>query len=319
MTQSPRRDESGRAAWQAGVDIGGTLVRAVTDAGGRRRIVSCPTPDSYPALLAVVADLLAQASEASTTRPAAVGCGLPGTSDGQHAVFVPALPWLEGQPIQADLAEIAQAPVTLGLDGQLTLLAEAAEGAARGYGSAVLVAVGTGIGGAMMVGGRIWRGHRGSAGAWGWLPYPGHQPDPRHGQFERAAAGRALDHRAAALAGPGADGDALAAGTAQPSGRDLVRRARDGDPAAAAEVGAFAADLGTGLAALASVLDPEIVLVGGGISAAMDLLGPQLEKAVAEAGSPDGRRVPVRAAALGPDGGVIGAWHAARGGKDVWL
>jgi len=56
------------------------------------------------------------------------------------------------------------------MDGQLTLLGEVLEGAASGYRSCVLVAVGTGIGGALMIEGRIWRGHHGGAGAWGWLP-----------------------------------------------------------------------------------------------------------------------------------------------------
>jgi predicted NBD/HSP70 family sugar kinase len=298
--------------WRVGIDVGGTRVRLIaerpggrgTGAAERLPIVAAATPDSYQGLLAVIADLLKQAI---TDEPVAgAGCGLPGTNDGDRAVFIPALKWLDGQPVKADLQLLLRAPVTLAVDGHLTLLAEAAEGAARGCQSAVLVAIGTGIGGAMMVGGRIWRGHHGSAGSWGWLPDPGGHDDSRHGRFEQAASGRALDARAASVR-PGLSGDAL------------VELARARDPAAAAEVKAFAVTAGRGLAAIASVIDPEVVLIGGGLSAAMDMLGPAIAASVAEFGSPAGRLVPVKAAALGPAAGSIGALRVAYGGENVWL
>lgn len=321
---------TGQRPWHIGIDIGGSQVRLLTDhAGlGRRQILDAGIPDRYDQLLKVISELAAEAAAcapdngtggAARAVPAAVVCGLPGTSDSRQPVFLPALPWLEGKPLATDLAEMLGAPVTLALDGHLTLLAEVAEGAAASRTSAVLVAVGTGIGGALMLGGKIWRGHHGSAGAWGWLPRPGRSDDVRHGQFEQAAAGRMLDLRATAVLGGGPPGRGPGTAARTWTGRDLVTAARAGDLAACAAVRDYAAELGRGVAALASTLDPEIVLVGGGLSAAMDLLGPVIEQTMAQAASPDGRRVPVRAAALGPQGGAIGAWHAARGGTEIWL
>jgi predicted NBD/HSP70 family sugar kinase len=319
-------------AWHAGIDIGGSRVRLVTDYWGagpdRRRVEYADIPNGYEELVKLTGELMVRATaggdsfaatgnEAVLTRPAetpaSVACGLPGTSDGSRTKFMPPLPWLDDKPLGADMADVLGAPVTLANDGHLTLLGEANEGAAVGRDSAVLVAVGTGIGGALMLGGKIWHGHHGSGGAWGWLPHSGRVDDPRHGQFEQAASGRALDHAAATLAGD-PDGDSVAR-----QGRDLVLAARQGDPSAIAAVHTYAAALGRGVAAIASALDPEIVLIGGGLSAVMDLLGPVIAQTMAEAASPDGRHIPVRAAALGPEGGAIGAWHAARGGTEIWL
>ena len=315
-------------AWHAGIDIGGSRVRLVTDyrGPGRRRVEYADMPGSYEELLKLTGELMARAtggelegtgneavSPSPAQTPAAVACGLPGTSDGSRTKFMPPLPWLDDKPLAADLADMLGAPVTLANDGHLTLLAEANEGSAAGRDSAVLVAVGTGIGGAMMLGRKIWRGHHGSGGAWGWLPHAGHADDPRHGQFEQAASGRALDRAAAALTG---DPDG---GSAARQGPDLVLAAREGNPGALSALHAYATGLGRGIAAIASAIDPEVVLIGGGLSAVMDLLRPVIERTMAEAASPDGRTIPVRAAALGPEGGAVGAWHAARGGTEIWL
>ncbi|GII82515.1 glucokinase [Sphaerisporangium siamense] len=270
----------------AGVDVGGTSVRVLTEtAGVRGEPVAAPVASGYEEFLDQLAALL-------PAGPRAVTVGLPGTSAAGVPAFVPALPWLAGRPLAGDLAARAGAPVTLALDGHLTLLAEAAEGAAKGLRSAVLIAVGTGVGGALLVNGRIWRGAHGSAGSWGWLPTPV-PPDPHQGPFERVAAGSTL-----------------------PGGPALVAAARSGDGDALAMLDDYAGHLGRGIAALASGLDPDVVLVGGGMADAMDVLGPLLDAHVARWASPDGRRVPVRAAALGSRAGVVGALLAARRGEE---
>jgi predicted NBD/HSP70 family sugar kinase len=293
------------APWFLGIDVGGSWVRLLgEDADGRRgQVVTRPTPDSYDSFLALLQALAAEVVDGPL---AAACCGLPGTSHGERALFVPALSWMEGRRIGADLAQAVGAPVTLGLDGHLTLLGEVAEGAAAGCRSALLVALGTGIGGAVMIGGRIWRGHHGSAGSWGWLPAAGGVDDPDHGPFEQVASGQALTSRARRLRSGW-------------SGEALVEAARTGDAKAIDEVQGYAEVLGRGLAALASIFDPELLLVGGGLSDAMDLLGPIVDKRLRAAGSPDGRRVPIRAAALGAKAGVVGALRAARRGESVWL
>jgi glucokinase/fructokinase len=275
-----------------GIDVGGTSVRVLAETpDGRGEPVTAPVAGSYDAVLTQVTGLCA-----GFARPAGVGVGLPGTSGESRPLFVPALPWLEGRPLRDDLEARLGAPVRLGLDGHLTLLAEAAEGAAKGVRSAVLLAVGTGIGGALLIDGRIWRGVHGSAGSWGWLP--ANVPDDSvrnsvhdsvHGPFEQAASGSSLR-----------DGPAL------------VAAARAGDERARAALDAYAARLARGVAAVASTIDPEIILIGGGLADAMDVLGPPLQRHVARFVSPDGRRVPVRPTALGSRAGVVGALLIAR-------
>ncbi|MEV4327113.1 ROK family protein [Microbispora rosea] len=271
-----------------GIDVGGTSVRVLAETpDGRGEPVTAPVAGSYDAFLTQVTGLCA-----GIARPAGVGVGLPGTSGESRPLFVPALPWLEGRPLRDDLEARLGAPVRLGLDGHLTLLAEAAEGAAKGVRSAVLLAVGTGIGGALLIDGRIWRGVHGSAGSWGWLP--ANVPDDSvhvsvHGPFEQAASGSSLR-----------DGPAL------------VAAARAGDERACAALDAYAARLARGVAAVASTIDPEIILIGGGLADAMDVLGPPLQRHVARFASPDGRRVPVRPTALGSRAGVVGALLIAR-------
>lgn len=292
-------------AWHVGIDVGGTSVRVLGECadGTRGEVVTAAVPDSYDAFLAAVADLVPRAVGGPVTGAA---CGLPGTADGERPVFVPALPWIEKRPLRDDLARAIGSPVQLALDGHLTLLGEAVEGAAHGHDSAVLVAVGTGVGGAVMVGGRIWRGAHGSAGSFGWLPASGAADSRKHGAFEQVASGSALS----ALARR--HDPALTA-------EGLVDRARAGDPSATTVVEAYAFRLGRGIAALSSIVDPDVVLVGGGVSAAMDVLGPVVARTIASLASPDGRTVPVRPTALGPHAGVVGALRAAQRGESVWL
>lgn len=287
-----------------GIDVGGSSVRMImADAGDRRsEVVAAGVPDSYRGLLDLVEKM---ATRLAGTCLTAVGCGLPGWSDADRALFMPALPWLEGEPLRADLESLLGADVTLGVDAHLALLAEAREGAAKGFGSALLVAVGTGVGGAIMLDGRIWRGRRGTAGSWGWLPSPGASSDGLHGAFERVASGTALSQRAGTMTPP-------------TSATDLVEAARSGSRGHAKEVARFARVLGRGLAAIASSFDPDLVIVGGGLSAAMDVLWAGLSDAMSRWASPAARDVAIVPALLGPSAGVVGALLAAGVEASPW-
>lgn len=278
-------------------------VLAACNDGRREEAEAARVPNGYEELLGLVTSMVPAVAAGAVAQ---VACGLPGTSDGKTALFMPALPWLEGRALAPDLSVRLGASVVLGNDGQFTLLAEAVEGAAAGAASAVLVAVGTGIGGAIMSGGRIWRGHHGSAGSWGWLPASGARSASGHGPFETMASGAALSAVAAAL-------------HAGWDGLELLGAARRGEPEALSAVRSYAAHLGSGIAAIASVVDPELVVIGGGVSAAMDVLGPMLARQMADLASPDGQKIPVRAAVLGPRAGVVGAMLAARPGARSWL
>lgn len=293
------------ATWRVGIDLGGTSLRLLGESenGERSEVTTVPTARDYEDLLNQIESLLNSVVAGPIL---SIGCGICGTLDGTRPVFVPALPWIEGRPLRDDLAELSDASVVLGLDGHYALLAEAAEGSAIGHDSAVLVAVGTGIGGAIMLAGKIWRGERGTAGSLGWLSALGGKDDAKHGLFEQVASGTALS-QAAHVYRPGWTGE------------NLVTAARAGDTGAAAVADRFGRHLGRGLAALASVLDPEMIIIAGGLCDAMDVLSPSIDRAMRECASPNGRHVPVRAAAFGPHAGVVGALLATKLDKEIWL
>jgi glucokinase/fructokinase len=270
--------------------------------GSRSDVIKEPVPDTYGEFLATIDRMVGDLGVGTLT---AVGCGLPGSSDSGRPVFIPALPWLEGQSLQQDLEARLAADVIVGVDGHFTLLAEAIEGAAQGHRSSVLVAVGTGIGGAIMLDGRIWPGYKGTAGSWGWLPVRDALGDGVHGAFERMASGTALSGRAADF------GPSMTA-------TELVEAARSGQASAQQVVTDFARVLGDGLAAIASVVDPEIVIIGGGLSTAVDMLRSGIEESLCRWASPATRAVRVEPATLGPSAGVVGALLASQSKEYLW-
>lgn len=281
---------TGRAV---GIDIGGTNVRVavgVPSEPGSATIRRVATPHSYAGLLDVVLDMVRELSP-DDVHPSAVGVGIPGTTTGQRAEFVPALPFLDGVPIGSDLQDRLHRPVRLANDAHCALLAEHRIGAAVGRSSAVMLVIGTGVGGAMLFNDRLYGGAHGAAGAFGWLPALC-ESDERHGGFEQLASGRAVERLAEAL------------GTSAPR---MFDAARAGDPASRAAVSSYGHALGRGLATVASVLDPEILVVGGIVVAQLELLAPAIDEAMTEWASPSGRGIPIVAAHLGVDAGVIGA------------
>ena len=298
---------------ELGVDVGGTSVRAVARCpdGSRTAVLTRPVPAGYDDFLALLEELAATLATTAGP-PETVAVGLPGAVGDPVIRWIPALSWLDGRPLVADVRRrLAAARVRVANDAQLALLGEVREGAARGAANAVLVSVGTGVGGAILLDGRIVTGAHGTAGSFGWLPSPGVAATADHGALELAASGRALDRMAAGIA-TAADRPGRA------TGPDLIAAARAGDAAARAALDRWATALGTGIAGIASILDPEVVVLSGGLAAAFGEYAGPLRAAVRAAGSPDGRRVPVVPAALGTHAGVIGALHAAITDAEVW-
>jgi predicted NBD/HSP70 family sugar kinase len=279
-----------------GVDIGGTRLRAIAedDAGRRTDPVEIRVPRTVPDTVASIAELAERAAGGAAV--SAVAVGLPGQVTPERSVWMPNLRFLDGVPLAAAVADRVGAPCELLNDAQATLLAESAEGAAAGRRDVVLLAVGTGIGGAILLGGQLVRGAHGCAGAFGWLPFPGAEADADHGAWERAGSGRRLEELAAPW------------GTVA----ELMTAARGGDDAARSVVAGIATVLGRGAAGLASILDPELIVFAGGLVSAFDLLEDGVRGALTAHASPAGRTVPVVPAALGSTAGVVGALHAAR-------
>jgi glucokinase len=229
-----------------------------------------------------------------------LGVGIPGLAQGPVVTWVPNLGFLDGLDLAAAFPGVS---IALGNDAQLALLAEATRGAARGRRNALLLSIGTGIGSAVLAEGRIVRGSKGAACSFGWACADADDPgDDRHGWLERQASGVALDTAAEAIGLPG--------------GPALIAAARTGDLRAENALRLPMRRLGAALAGAVGLLDPEVIVVAGGVAAEMDLLAPLIGEALDRQLPPHLRGIAIRAGEFGPRAGLIGAATAAAQGPD---
>ena len=277
-----------------GVDVGGTKVAvAALENGKARHGVEHPTElGSTDALLAgiesAVREVAAQAGE-----PQAIGIGVPSqiewsTGTVLASVNIP----LAGVPLREELTARFGVPVYVDNDASCAALAEAD---AIGATELVMLTLGTGVGGGVVTGGRIFRGAHGLGGELGHVVVEADGPEcpgscPSRGCLEALCSGTALER---------------AAGR---KGREVVEAARGGDGEAQAHLDRLGRYLGVGISNMVNAFQPEYVVIGGGLSAAADLF---LDTAIAEAGSRAlpalWERVTVQAATAGNEAGVIGA------------
>ena len=295
-----------------GFDVGGTKCLAVVlDAAGhvadsRRR----PTPQGENELVATLA-ALADDLGVETASLDRVGVGVPGLIGGGVIHASPHLPRLIRFDIGAALHARLGCAVTVDNDATCAALAEWRLGAGRGADDMVMVTMGTGIGGGLIVGGRLQHGVNGFAGEFGHMMVDPHGPPcpcGKRGCWERYASGTGL----ARLARDAAAGGRLAQAGGEIAtirGEDVQRWARSGDEQALAVIAEFARWVGIGLATLANTLDPELFVLGGGLASSADLfLGPVGDALVESLYASDHRRPPrVEAAQLGEQAGAIGA------------
>ena len=305
-----------------GVDIGGTKVRAgvVSQDGRVLERIQKPTPSSSPvAVEDVIVDWVANLRRRWTV--AAVGVGAAGWVDTEQATvrFSPHLAW-RNEPLRDRLVGRIDLPVIVDNDANAAAWAEYRFGAGRGSGVMVCITLGTGIGGALVIDGRVFRGQFGMAGEWGHMQVV---PDGHwcacgnRGCWEQYASGNALVRDANALVSSGSPlAEALRAATRDYplTGPDVTAVALQGDQTAAELIGDVGTWLGRGIANLAAALDPELFVVGGGVSEAGGLL---LRPAIASfERSLTGRGYrPVARLALAHfrnDAGLIGAADLAR-------
>ncbi len=309
----------------AGFDVGGTKIlgRVPDPADPRRALVQHrrDTPRGAPAvvdaLAAAVADLDAQLAARGHQGLHGVGVGIAGLVDRRGVLQVaPNLPGIVGLDVGVAVAEATGlAAVTVDNDANCAAVAEHRLGAGVGHSDLVLVTLGTGIGGAVIIGDHLVRGASGFAGEPGHMVVdPNGPPCPcgQRGCWERFASGSGLGRlgREAAEAGtaPGllsrVGGDPHAV-----RGEHVTEAAAQGDPGALEVLRQFAWWVALGIANLENLLDPELVIVGGGLAEAGELLlAPTREAHRTLALGPE-HRVPARilGAALGPDAGSIGA------------
>ena len=330
MSEAPLRRPVARpllARWDpltVGIDIGGTKVLAgVVDVFGRviareRRL----TPGrSVTAVENTIVDLV---DELRRQYPvSAIGIGAAGFVDvGRSTVtFSPHLAWRD-EPLRAAVASRVRLPVVVDNDANTAALAESRFGAGVGHRFVLCVTLGTGIGGALVLDHRVFRGANGMAGEFGHMQVvkDGHRcPCGNRGCWEQYASGNALERDARELV---AAGSPLAHHLRALAGDDLDSlvgvqisdAARGGDPLSRELLADIGDWLGVGLAGLTAAFDPSCIIVGGGVSTAGDLLLEPARAAFRRSLTGRGYRPepPIRAASLGPDAGFIGAADMAR-------
>jgi len=306
-----------------GIDIGGTKIAGalVDESGALLRTARRPTAAADgEAILDDVAGLIAELAEGTGVRRA--GVAAPGFIDRERTTVrhAPNIDW-RGTPVRDRLRDrLPGFSIALDNDANAAGWAEHRYGAGRGAHDMVLLTIGTGVGGAVIADGRLLRGGFGAGGELGHLRVV---PDGRpcgcgaHGCLEQYASGRALLRLAAGIADAGGIGRALALvraehGELRPD--DFRALAEDGDPGALAALRELGGWIGQAAATLTAVLDPELFVIGGGVSVAGEqLLAPVREACLAALPARGTRPEPRFAVAeLGNDAGVVGAADLAR-------
>ncbi len=247
-----------------GVDLGGTKIEVVAlaepDGELLRRRVPTPKGD-YPGTVHAVADLVLQAEQELRQR-GSVGIGIPGSVSALTGRIRNAnSTWLIGQPLQRDLEAALGSEVRLANDANCFALSEAIDGAGAGHEVVFGAILGTGVGGGIVVRGRLLNGANGIAGEWGHNPMPGEAAGRPGGECYCGRRGCIETY----LSGPGLAADHLAATGRMLSPQDIVLSA-PGDAACEATLQRFESRLARALAQVINLLDPDVIVLGGGLS-----------------------------------------------------
>jgi len=249
-----------------GVDLGGTKIEAIAlaDDGQIRARRRVPSPrGDYAATITAIRDLVA-ATEAEAGAACPLGVGIPGTISPATGLIKNAnSTWLIGHPLDRDLVAATGRPVKLANDANCFALSEASDGAGQGHGVILGVILGTGCGAGIVVSGQALTGPNAIAGEWGHNPLPWQQPGETPGPLcycgqrgcqETFLSGTGLARDFRTQTGRELDGPAIAEAAAA------------GDAAAEAAMQRYEHRLARGLAAILNLLDPDIVVLGGGLS-----------------------------------------------------
>lgn len=251
------------ASLRLGIDLGGTKIEIVALGADnhellRRRV---PAPrDDYPATLAAIAGLVAQA-ERELGRRGSLGIGIPGAESRTSGLIKNAnSTWLIGQPLRQDLQALLQREVRLANDANCFALSEAADGAAEGVELVFGVILGTGVGGGIVAHGKVLVGANAIAGEWGHNRLPGDEA-----QWPPCYCGRSGCVETF-LSGPGMRHDHMRSGGESMDPAQIAAGAAAGDAACEATLRRYESRLARALAAVINILDPDAIVLGGGLS-----------------------------------------------------
>jgi fructokinase len=255
---------------QIGIDLGGTKIEAIGLQAetllARRRVA---TPRNYAGAIDAIADLV-QEIERETGRPGSVGMGIPGVVSRDTGLVKNAnSTWLNGRPLRSDLESRLARPVRIANDANCFTLSEAIDGAGRGFETVFGVILGTGVGGGIAIRQRIHEGPNQIAGEWG------HNPLPWITDEERATLPACYCGKQGCietfLSGPGFERDHALFAATRLSSAEILRAAAAGDANAARALERYHDRLARALATVINLLDPDAVVLGGGMSNLPDL------------------------------------------------
>lgn len=289
-----------------GIDLGGSKTEAlVLDLKGREiRRLRIPSPQGdYAATLATLRDLVDRL-EAETGPAASIGVGAPGATSPATGLHKNSnSTWINGKPFAADLERSLGRPVRLANDADCFALSEAKDGAGKDAEIVFGVILGTGTGGGVVIGRRLLGGANAIAGEWGHIPLPWPQPEELPGSACYCGKKGCMETW---VSGPGFAADFTRATGRTLSPADIAAAADTGDPHAAAALNRLIDRLARGLAVVANILDPQVIVLGGGLSNIQTLYIP-LEKKLSDYSFSDSLRTRIKPAEHGDSSGVRGA------------
>ncbi|GAC1415206.1 MAG: fructokinase [Acidobacteriaceae bacterium] len=297
-----------------GIDLGGTKIEglALDSTGAELCRLRIPTPrNDYPGTVGAIVSIVHQLEEkvaqlgVGASAAATVGVGMPGTVVPSTGLVKNAnSTWLNGRPFQQDLSDALGRPVRCANDANCLAVSEATDGAAAGAQIVFAVILGTGCGGGVAAYGRVHAGPNGVGGEWGHNPLPWPTPDElpgppcycgQHGCLEVWISGTGLGNDHLRITGQALTGPAI------------VAAADSGDSAAAASLARLEERVGRALASAINLLDPDVIVIGGGLSR-LERLYPNLPRHVEKHLFGGGRLLtPILPAKHGDASGVRGA------------
>ncbi len=252
--------------FRIGIDLGGTKIEiAALDSAGRiveRRRVATPAGD-YLATMQSIADLVARVEQTLGAR-GSIGIATPGTLSPDSGLLRNSNSvCLNGRPFKQDLERLLGREIRTENDANCFALSEAADGAGQGARVVFGVILGTGVGGGIVVDGRVLRGANGIAGEWGHNPLPWPRPDELPGRPCYCGRSGCIE---TFLSGPGLTADHPQVGGNRLGSTAIVAAAEAGDPACEAALARYEARLARALASVINLIDPDVIVLGGGLS-----------------------------------------------------
>ena len=290
-----------------GVDLGGTKTEAIAlDPAGREigRLRVATVQNEYPAAIRTVTELV-RSIEGNLGMEGSVGVGIPGTIVADTGLVKNANSvWLNGQPLARDLAAALRREVRCANDANCFAVSEATDGAGRDADVVFGVILGTGCGGGLVFQKQVRSGPNGLAGEWGHIPLPWPTADEVPGPACYCGRSGCLETW---ISGTGFEKDYERQTGEAIRGREIVGRVRASEQAAVTSLARLEDRIARGLAVLVAVLDPDVIVLGGGLSNVEELYSGQVEALLARYTFGAGSSTPIRRNVHGDSSGVRGA------------